>query len=89
MLTFFCILVLVVGGILFKRFLPPAGKALGLRIGGIAVAGTAGLIAVLLFAAQLTRLPWPPALMSLRGSILINLLDEALPGLLPLLAGSR
>lgn len=58
------------------------------RIGGGLLGTVNGALFGLIFAAALTRLPWPPAVPAFRGSLILSAVNHLAEALIPRLAGS-
>ena len=87
MITAVCFLTLLIGGVMLRSVMGDTAKSPVSRILGMVCGAASGTALTLILAAQLHRLPWPPAGNMFHGSLLIGMIYHAVPSLIPALAG--
>jgi len=73
--------------LLLKRLSVGKKNALPFRIAGFAAGAVSGIILVILYALQLSRLPWPPAAGIFSSSYFLSLFEYAAPYFVPVISG--
>ena len=86
--TLFLVFALALGRVLLREFFVEPSRTALSRIGGGLLGLMNGALVSLIVWLQLTRMPWPPAVLVSRGSLLMSAVNHIAEFLIPGLAGA-
>ena len=87
-ITLFLVFALALGRVLLRGFFVEPSRTALVRISGGLLGLINGALVSLIVGVQLTRLPWPPAVVVSRGSLLMSAVNHIAEFLIPSLAGA-